>query len=308
MESTLKKICASTLPCAVTEYASDFIQLNRGTNSFQEFTEMLFESFMCAVSSKKFLLPSKLLEALVMKCDSLLSDLTLRSELIFLLSLSRVNCDEEVLQLFLCKFIISFSEELLKFISVNVCEVSTGKKNYECDDDDRQTLHFIGGAILRGFYKKAKRYPSSKLWQSLKETIAHRMVESDKIEGTSSEDKSWTNARNRGNLIQVSDDCLEFLVCLAEIIENSEEADGSLSYLTVYEKVCNSMAMTVYWDNMISQCLPDNISTIFLRAFTKAFCQTYGRGITKRRMNTMNAVPVQSINLRHQVARKVKVK
>lgn len=307
--STLNKIVDSLVPCEVTNYALEYIQLENNSNAFQKFTERVCILFVIAIEQKKFLLPSKLLEALVKETDHILSDIPLRSELAVLLSLSRNESDEDVLHLFLCKYIMFFCEELLKFISASVCDMSTVNKNYECDEDDRQTIHFLGGALLRRFYKKAKRYPTSTVWRSIKETIVLRMIESGDVEGACGEDKSWTDTKNKGGLINVSDDCLEFLVCLAEIIENTEEPDGSLSYVKVYEKVCNSMAMTVYWDTMISDSLSEKISTIFLRSLTKGCCQTFGNGITRRRMNCMNEAPVTSINLRHQVvSRKVRVK
>lgn len=182
-------------------------------------------------------------------------------------------------------------------------------KKYECDNYDRQTVHYLGGAKLRDFYKRAKRFPTSRVWKSIKETIVQRMIQSDSVEGACSDDQSWTKERDRGGLIKVSDDCLEFFVLLAENIENSEQSDGSLLYVSVYEKVCNSMAMNVYWDRMISDSLSEDVSSLFLRSLTKSCSQTFGNGIRRRRMNCMNEAPVTSINLRHQVvSRKSKKK
>ena len=314
--STLKKVIASPSGGKVQEtaqYCSDNLGL---CDNFKLFSEKVCEAFTDVIVTKKFVLPSKLLETLVRQCESILSNISLRTELVdHLKSMSNSVCSE-TRDFFLCEYVLCFDEELLKFIAHSVHEGGiSSKKQSECDEGDRKVIHYIGGATLRAFCKMSWKYPQSKMWKKVKETIAQRMVDNEKstlshdneLEVASADDRSWTESRSRGKLLSVIDACLEFFVLLKEIIDSCEEPDGSVSKMTVFDKVVGSMAMTVYWDSMISDNLSENESLVFLRSLVQSFCQTCGRGIIRKRINLVKERPEVSMSLRHTVAtRKVK--
>ncbi|KAK3927236.1 Zinc finger protein squeeze [Frankliniella fusca] len=306
--STLDAIVLSAPGGGVIELAQEIKGSVGICNHFESFCLRVCEIFCEGIITKKFLLPSKLLESLVKQCEVLTSDLSERSQLTELLVLSRSeHVSREVLNSFYCEFVLCFSEVLLRFIAQSVHEgPTTSKSPHEFDTEDRQIIHYIAGATLREFYKRAKRYPTSCVWKAVKDTIVYRFAASCDVESSSAADQSWTKTKDRGALIYVGDSCLEFFVLLAEIIENCEEPTGSISYMKVYEKVCNSMAATIYWDGMISDSLTEDVSLLFLRALVKSFCGTYGKGIRTRRINKIRERPEASVNLRHSLTRRAK--
>lgn len=305
--STLKQIISSPSGGNVNETAQHCLDNLGQCDSFKLFSEKVCEAFTDVIITKKFVLPSKLLDTLVRQCENILSNIDLRTQLVSYLKAMSTGVSAETGDYFLCEYVLCFSEELLKFIAHSIHQGGiSNKKQTECDASDRQVIHYIGGATMRAFYKMTWKYPHSKLWKKIKETIVHRIKDNDS-DAASTNDKKWTDGRSRGNLISVNDTCLEFLVLLVEIIHSCEEPDGSVSKMRVFEKVVGSMAMTVYWDSMISDSLSEDESLVFLRAIVNSFCQTCGRGIIRRKINLIKERPEVSMSLRHTVAtRKVK--
>jgi len=121
-----------------------------------ELVSKLEELLLSSVSGQKFLLPSKLLSSLTDAMEVIYTDKNLRETL-----LSHLSILGDLAPIFLFLFISSLVKEILCFIRETVC----GHEQYvrrgcdkEFDLHERESVYYIGGSVMRGYFRLAHRY------------------------------------------------------------------------------------------------------------------------------------------------------
>jgi len=200
---------------------------------------------------------------------------------------------------------MSFTFEIFRFISASIRSGHTPKaaRVPELDLEERQVIFYIGGSIMRGYLRIAKRFSASRKWQNIASVLKSKVL-CDKPEGDI--EAQWTADVDRGGLLYITTPTQEFFKQVATIVYSSEQKDGSINYEEVITKVTNT-DMCVTWDNIISDSLDEKVSLNLMNDVITCFCKTCGRGIAKRRLNKLRQKnPLISMATRVSVARRKK--
>lgn len=288
----------------MNELLGEIIALSSG-KEWSEFCLKLCEQLVASVVKKKCMLPSALLALLMAKVVSVLSDSDIRATLLNILPISD-RFEDDLKSQFLLEFSLNYVSEILAFISKTFRNdtrrrVPT-KPVPEIDSEDREVIYYIGGSIMRGYFRIAYRYKSSAMWDLVASVLKSKVLCDKPCNGN---DASWTRAVDRGGLLYPNEKCQEFLVALTKVIFTNEKSDGSIDYDLVLKDVSNS-DISVIWDQMIQDALPEKMSLSLMNDVIKCYCRTCGRGFAKRRLNLFREKPVISMPLRHTVASRKK--
>lgn len=275
--------------------------------NWADFHKLIGVHFATSLQTKKFLLPSALWSTIFSSMQKLASSVeSQRAQLEKILSKITSESNKDLLQLFIGEFILCFGESLLTFIKDCVMETAppTARRCIiSFDQEDRQTIHYIGGFILSKFRKAARKCPKIQDWKKITEVIDTRMDEAGQdVTPCADIDKQWTFQRNRDGLIIIGAKCFNFFLSVAAMLCNIVEPDGIL----ILEKVLTTLYTSrpaLIWDDMVPHhILEENLSIKFLTGAVKSFAQTFGRGLRKLTINDIFKTPCVSMALRHSVA------
>ncbi|KAE8738332.1 hypothetical protein FOCC_FOCC016193 [Frankliniella occidentalis] len=281
----------------------ELASLSAGTE-WSDFTNTLCKHLVQKSLNQKCMLPSALLNSLMESANAVLSNNELCATLLEILPLS-TDFENDLKDQFLLEFVLHFVSGIFSFISKTFRgdqRPNTNKTVPEIDNEDKEVIFYIGGSIIRGYLRIAKRYRSSATWEVI-EIVLRNKVLCDKPCYENHAD--WTRAIDRGGLLYPNADCQKFFVALTEVVFLNEKSDGSIEYDTVIDQVSNS-SISVMWDEMISDAVPESVSLCLMNDIIKCFCRTCGRGFAKRRLNLFRDKPVISMPTRHAVARRKK--
>ena len=73
---------------------------------------------------------------------------------------------------------------------------------------------------------------------------------------------------------------------LTRVVLCSEKKDGSIDYQGVLTKVSNS-ELSIDWDNIMSDALPENVSLQLMNDVVQSFCGTCGRGFANQQTSVV---------------------
>lgn len=110
-----------------------------------------------------------------------------------------------------------------------------------------------------------------------------------RIGGPSVADKKnpqyWTSLLNQKSLFFLHEEALPFFVELCKLLQKLETADGTLNHATVMENIVETRCLTIMWDCIVDNCLSEEESFNFMVKVVKSMTNTFGKGMTLRRMN-----------------------
>lgn len=274
---------------------------------WKEFHESVCGYFATAVSEKTFILPSSLWNSLFIALEKLLSNVSMRRSLEELILDSTLVCDSKIIQLFICDFVLISAEVILTFIRETVVTSSRQQLLISLDKDFRQTIHYVGGAIMHAFMQRGRMYRKNKEWQQILNVIATRISEEcPEVEPASEEDKGWTEDVNRGGLLLIGANCMNMYLAITAVLIKIVQPDGKLLLEKVFNSIYDSPLPTI-WDNLVGEGLLDErLSINFMNGVVKSYSQTMGRGLLAMKLNEIHEKPFASVNLRHLVAPKTR--
>ena len=265
------------------------------------FTTKFCEHLVEFLDKKKCMLPSALLSSLLEKVESIHAHDSLSTDLLNILPLSDIF-NEDVKSQFFLEFSLNYVYEIVSYISktfrsgyVRATALNTVP---EIDNEDREVIYYIGGSIMRGYFRIAYRYKSNSNWDLIAKVIKCKVLCDKPCYG---EYAKWTRSVDRGGLLYPNEQCQKFLVALTKEVFLSEKSDGSIDYELVLERVSNN-EISIVWDQLIFDALPETVSLSLMNDVVLCFCRTCGRGFAKRRINLFRDKPVVSMPTRHLVA------
>lgn len=271
------------------------------------FAKTIFGNILNCVIGEKFLLPSVLLSKLLEQVELLLSDDVFCTTSLNILNIPEFVSsptdlsDVDVGRQFLLEFVLNSAHEIIYCISRIVREANpTPPKiiDTELDEEDKKVIYYIGGSIIRGYFRMARRYSTSSAWSQVAQTLKQNVLTDDP---DNIPDASWTKAVSRGALLFISPLCQEFLLSLTKIVLVCAKSDGSIEYTEVIKKASSS-SLVLTWDSMIGDSLSGTVSLNLMNDVIKFFCRTCGRGFARQRLNLIRDRPVISITTRHLAA------
>lgn len=275
------------------------------SDAWDEFARKVCEQLLNPIKSVKYLLPSALASALTQSADTMLCDLPLCTSILSVLELSTFDPEYLPMQ-FLLEFTLCLVTQIIAFITKKlysyVLPRVSRKVHQQVDDECRQVIYYMAGSIIRGYFRIAYRYKSSRTWALIAEVMKSNVL-SDKPMVTV--DAAWTKSIDRGGLLHPNEKCQEFFVSLTSLIFLHENRDGSINFEEVLGKVLKSN-MSAMWDEMIGDSLSESVSLNLLTDIVQCHCRACGRGFAKRRLNKVREKPMASMPTRHLVASRKK--
>lgn len=271
-----------------------------------QFSSLISKKFIESITCGKFLLPSTFIPVICKVSDKILSDKDgIRKELLILLQQLNVENSTEMLECFVCQFVLEFGELMVKFICNSVVgeKPKRTKEIKQFDIEDRQCIFYIGGSVMRGFIRMAYRHKTNKDWCAILETIRTRIEEGDGVQRAAEGDRAWTEERNRKSLFFMGALAMDFFVSLTQILYNIEsDESGNFKDETVINAVYEDSVTIILWDELVGTSLSSSLSVRFLKGVVKSFTQTYGRGVGYKKLNSHLKKAYAAITLRHSVA------
>lgn len=251
----------------------------------------------------KFLTLSDLREAFLRSSASYSINMNERIKLVKLMQ-SLTSISKENSNLFFGLFLRNFSSHLLAYFihfmlhdgedsSLAIPLTDTFYVSSQPTEtlDFKQLMHFIGGSNVRSVLRTAFRIknPSSE-WVRVIDTIRNYFIIGELASAPDEELMQWTEDQDRGGLIKIGSDLLDFFVELGVTVNVLEHFDGSLYIDEVIEKVTNNGKLIRLWDEAIRGSLPGDESFKLLHALCSHFCITWRRGIITRRIDELSTV------------------
>lgn len=269
---------------------------------FEEFGKLCCDALLSSIADKKTLLPSALMVKLFEEMEDVISNDEKCFEFLHILSLSEFS--EDCQSQFLLEFFLNLTSGIFKYISKSYQSHAHQKPTDvpELDLEERQVLYYIGGSIMRGYLKMAKRHKNNSKWQEICSVLKSAVLR-DKPEGDI--EAQWTADVDRGGLLYITTSMQEFLKKVAVVIYMCEKRDGSIDYESVLTKVSNS-DIPVFWDNIVSDMLSEEVSLNLMNDVIMCLSKTCGRGVAKRRLNAIRQKPLISMATRVSVASRKK--
>jgi len=204
---------------------------------------------------------------------------------------------------FFLDFVFKLGSEIVHFIAQNViaeCQPQSPVSVY-LSENERQAVHYVAGAIIRGYLRKARLHQKNKYWISIEKAIKERILEGDVVGVAANSDRCWTEFCNRGALNFVGPLFLDFILAVVKILVSEERPDGSLFHEDVQRALLESPARGL-WDQLIGSTLDEDDSIIFMRGIVRSFTTTYGGGVSLKLRNQELACPKVSVPLRKRLA------
>lgn len=277
------------------------------SSQWKEFFEVVHGVITSDLGEYKILLPSALVGVLMKNCDNLLSDPELRKNLGALLQ-ACTECNISVCHCFVADYVLILVTKILKYYasclkSAVVNSLQDGVVPVVLDGEDLETIHYISGSVVRGFYKKSEQFPRNVGWSNIQVLILNKLLESDTVPGPPESVKGWTMAKNRGRLFFVSGALFDFFCGVAQILKKCTQETSRVDSSKVIESVCQGEAILLWDDAVGSDFLSESASYDLMCGMTKSFSNTYGGGHMKKLLNDIRKNKAEaSLPLRARVA------
>ncbi|XP_034255468.1 uncharacterized protein LOC117653723 [Thrips palmi] len=287
---------------AVVQNAKDIANGSLNIPQWNELFKIIHEEATKDVGECKVLLPSALISVLMKNCDRQLSDRCHRKKLCDLLQMC-IACSTSVANIFIADYILMLVTKMFKYYSSCLKKDVTDQRVevVELDNEDKETIHFISGAVVRAFYKKSRAFAKSNVrWAKIGNLITNKLLESDVVPGPPAIVKGWTIAKNKGRLFFVSGALFDFFVGIAETLEKTIDKKFRVDSNRVIEAVCQGTVILL-WDEAVGDCVNEALSYDLMCGMTRSFCNTFGVGLAKKLLNKRRKAEA-SLPLRAQVA------
>jgi hypothetical protein len=279
--------------------------LPRNNEEWEYFRFDVCDALVEHVANQKYLLPSTLLNTVTGAAEYLLSDREQRDHLVeHLTEVAPASTSKEIMQNFICDYILKCVTELISFISLSVRGSNNqALKTVRFNEEDQQIIHYCAGANIRGFLNMAKRFPRNESWKRIALCIQSQILESDSA-ASGNQQKIWTESQSRGRLLDVNAKAVDFFMCIYKCCILCERSDGCLQFHDVLKKL-HEEGGTAIWDCLVSDTLSPKESLNFMNGVVRSFTQTCGNGIARKRLNELAGQKAMiSLTLRHRVAPK----
>ncbi|KAJ1524635.1 hypothetical protein ONE63_011119 [Megalurothrips usitatus] len=269
-----------------------------GLNNFSDFSSKVLQELATVIETKQCMLPSALLKTLADKVEKISCNEKFCDECLSLLGVSDYDCDTQ--SQFIVEFLFNCLTEVFRFISASF------RKHYqrplkpmpELDAEDKQVIYYIGGSIMRGYFRIAHRHKNNPKWEKVCAVIKTHLLSSEPVGDI---DAAWTRDIDRGSLLYITMPCQIFFLSVTKVVYENEKRDGSIDYDQVIDIVCKT-SISVQWDDIIKDALPEDLSIGLMTDVVQCFSKACGRGVAKRRLNALRDKPIISMPTRHAVA------
>ncbi|KAK3931226.1 Zinc finger protein 510 [Frankliniella fusca] len=272
---------------------------------WQDFYKTVTEKYAESLCTGKYLLPSSLLPIICKISDKILGDRDMRDRLLQLL-LNSVDFSSQMLECFVCEFVLCFGEQIISFLCKSVVgeKPSKPKENVVFDIEDRQVIYYVAGSVMRRMLRYGIKHSKNEDWNAIKNTIETRIDENGQgVEKASEADRAWTGEINRKSLFFIGSAAMDFFVSLTQVLYNIEsDKDGNFKTETVVENVYEDGVTLLLWDELVGSSLHPDLSIRFLKGVTKSFTQTYAKGAALKKLNGHLKKAFVAISLRHSIA------
>lgn len=258
-----------------------------------------------SLENSKLLMPSALVNILLQNADELLSDVPLRTDLCALIEVCIPGeiCEKSLIDIFIADYAFGLVKSILKYYADSLkegCQSEPEREDVELTDEDKEVVHYVGGAVLRAFHRRSKQFPNSAGWKNIGRAISEKLLESDFVPGPPACVKAWTAAQDRGGLFNISGALFIFFSGVVQILKRTTEVTR-INHEKVIEEVCSG-AVLLLWDEALGDALSENQSYSLMCGFVRSFSNTYGRGHAKKLINEYKTKGEASVPLRHNVA------
>jgi len=267
------------------------------SEKFCEFLKCLCENlFQCLKLGNNFVMPSQIREKYVINTAVFMCDLDRRSRLMCMLT-ELLNFPQHKLDVLLTAIVRRFSQKVIAFIlhwlqhgegSPIVKFASLYRVNDQSTEclEFKQIMHYVGGANVKKVLKNCLqlKHPTDQSTRIVT-VIKSRFIAGDEAEAPDAVLMEWTISQDRGKLIKISAQALDFFVYLGKTVQALEHLDGSLWIDEVIEKVSDSPHLIILWDGIVKDSLSQEESFQLLYALCHHFCITWRNGIISRRMD-----------------------
>jgi len=203
----------------------------------------------------------------------------------------------------LVDFVFGLGNKIISFIAKTVMADSQPNSpvSLSISTDENQTIHYVAGAIIRQYLRKARRFKTNRFWINVDGAIKNCPLEGDMVVAAANSDRYWTEFCNRGALNFVGAQFMKFIIAVVHLLVRIERPDGSLFHEDVQQELLVSPARTL-WDELIGNNLDEDDSIIFMRGVVRSFTATYGKGRSLRLMNYEMGRPKATMSLRKRLA------
>lgn len=270
------------------------IRENLMSDSVKTFFTTLSELFMsCFSGDTEFFLLSKLTEAYLRNVAFVCADKNNRESLLSYLVLY-VDIQLPLAQLLLSAVMSEFSKQLLAFIirvmgkgeGVETCPV---EERYAVRSENTDTeefilnMHFVGGANVKKILRAALRLrnPNERSLRLIY-AIRNNFLITSWADAPDDVLMAWTEAQDRGGLLKINKQVLQFFVLLGKLVSPLERLCGSVLVSEVIEKVCGSRDIILLWDDIVKDTLCQEESFELLHELCCHYCVTHRNGVMSR--------------------------
>ena len=219
---------------------------------------------------------------------------------------------EDIILLFVSSFIRRFGPQVLAYVfkcmklavAPNAMAIQKKSKTDAEMKYFKETVHFVGGSVLRRVLRFAlplqEKYEK---WNNVIEVIRSHFLIGELADAPEEELMEWTKKQDRGGLLVIGDKALTFFSQVGLIAEDIETPAGDVDFESLKAKVLCSETYYV-WDGLIKDELPRVDSNFLLDLCCKHFCNTWGVGTAKMKMNQIFSKGTDSSTLRPSLMKK----
>ena len=275
-------------------------------------TKCLPSSYNSPGRGKIYPMPSEV-RAIFTKGLSKILTTSIKSEYFQLLQEMLPQEKGEIIKLFLSTFIRRFGHLILAYVfrcmkkAVAPNAVATTKKP-KTDAEMKwfkETVHYVGGSVIRRILKFAlplqEKYTK---WNKITEVIRSHFLIGDLAFSPDEELIEWTKKQDRGGLLYLGDKALTFFTEVGLMSEELTSPAGDLDFDAVKTKILSGQVYYI-WDSLIQGELESRAdSELLLDLCIKHFCNTWGVGTAKMKLNEMHSKGTDNATLRPSLMKK----
>lgn len=287
--------------------ASSLLQVVEVDSNWRVFIDFVSDQIFSCFPSSTETKVSQISQVFLKSLNTLMSGSERDECLQKMLACGAAASSPTVQQHFLNKFVEKLSFNLEEFIikSMNNPSLFNFEEVSSCDDMEpdlnvKQTVHYVGGCVVRKILKRASQSTAPD-WQDIKAVTLSRFVTGSLADAPPDEIGAWTAVRDRGGLKHISHSVWVYLMGVSGVLKAAEEDDGSVLHARVWSLVRKDEGLQSLWSDCVGD-LNCAASEILQELVVTTFSNTWGQGVRMRRMNQLVVKASNNVSLRGGLA------
>lgn len=152
-----------------------------------------------------------------------------------------------------------------------------------------KVIHYAAGSVVKSLRRRTLRHPDNRWWETISDVIKKHFIPTKPLTPLEQEPSEWTRLKNRGGLTIINENALAFFMSVAQILaDNTDKGSAKIpSHAQLLEAMFGNASTLEKWDTLCKDSLIPEDSMYLMALVSRGFCNTYARGIVRRRRNKL---------------------